>query len=73
MCYLVKPDGAARWQLFCNWIAGFDYVAGTEYEVEAVPVAEPPADASNCTFGLHRILGRQQKTSEGLPEGAVLE
>lgn len=75
LCYLVRPDGENRWQWSRDRIEGFDYVPGTEYDVEleVIPVADPPADAPNSRFRLHRIIGRQTKTSEGLPEGAVLE
>ena len=30
-------------------------------------------EASSCTFRLYRIIGRQTKTADGQPEGAVLE
>lgn len=75
LCLLVKPEAKTNWQTFPDRIEGFDYVPGTEYDVEleVIPVVDPPADAPSSRFRLHRIIGRQTKTSEGLPEGAVLE
>jgi len=75
LCYLVKPDGANRWQWFSDRIEGFSYVPGTEYDVELeiIPIAEPPADASDCIFRLHRVLRQEVKISAGLPDGAVCQ
>jgi len=75
LCYLVKPAGAAEWQCFHNTIAGFDYQAGTEYDVEleVIPVPNPPADASDREYRLRRILRQEAAASSGLPDGAVSE
>ena len=73
LCYLVKPDGENRWQRFHDRIEGFIYVPGTEYDVELeiIPIAEPPADASDRIFQLHRVLRQEVKVSADLPDGAV--
>ena len=75
LCYLVKPEGATKWQCFYNHISGFTYEPGTEYEVEVeiIPIPNPPMDASNCEYRLRRILRQETATSDNLPDGAVSE
>lgn len=73
LCLLVRPEGKTNWQTFSNRIEGFIYVPGTEYDVELeiIPIAEPPADASDRIFRLHRVLRQEVKVSADLPDGAV--
>lgn len=75
LCLLVKPEAKTNWQTFSDRIEGFSYVPGTEYDVELeiIPIAEPPADASDCIFRLHRVLRQEVKISAGLPDGAVCQ
>lgn len=73
LCLLVKPEAETNWQTFSDRIEGFTYVPGTEYDVELeiIPIAEPPADASDRIFRLHRVLQQEVKVSADLPDGAV--
>lgn len=59
-CMLVKTEGdSEEWQpLGFNSIEGFTYIKGHEYylSVKRTILANPPADGSDRTYSLIRIL-----------------
>lgn len=76
--YLVIYPGETRWRHFGgSQIEGFDdqYQPGYEYviEIEVIAVKNPPKDASSQKYRLIRIVSREQKRSEGLPETTAEE
>ncbi len=73
-CMLVKEDGKSEYSnLAFGGIKGFDYVHGHEYELEVrkTTLANPPADGSNITYELLRIISDIPPiTPEELPDEA---
>lgn len=69
-CLWVKKDAAQNWEFFYTTIDGFDYEPGYEYtiEVEKENVENPPADASSIKYKLVKVVSKEQKQSEGLPQ-----
>ncbi|MBR8709704.1 DUF4377 domain-containing protein [Bacteroides pyogenes] len=58
-CMLVKEEGELEYShLAFGSIKGFDYVHGHEYELEVrkITLANPPADGSNITYTLLKII-----------------
>lgn len=70
-CMLVKGIDAASWEFFYGNIEGFEYEPGYEYvlKVKKSVVENPPQDASSVKYELVKVLSREQKTSEGMPQG----
>ncbi|MCD7970933.1 MAG: DUF4377 domain-containing protein [Alistipes sp.] len=69
-CLLIKPDGAADWELFYSGISGFDYEPGFEYviAVHREYVDNPPMDASSVRYKLIEIISKAMKDSDGIPD-----
>lgn len=73
-CMLLKEEGEKEYShLAFGGIEGFDYVHGHEYELEVrkTTLANPPADASNITYVLIKIISDTPHADpEDLPEEA---
>ena len=70
--YLAKNAEDAEWRFFSMYIEGFDYEEGYEYVVE-IKVHEDPidptlADQALISYSLHKIISKEKKNSENLPE-----
>lgn len=70
--YLAKNMEDDKWSFFCIYIEGFDYEEGYEYVVE-INVHEEPvdptlADQKLISYSLHKIISKEKKNSENLPE-----
>lgn len=70
--YLAKNMEDDKWRFFCIYIEGFDYEEGYEYVVE-IKVHEEPvdptlADQELISYSLHKIISKEKKKSENLPE-----
>lgn len=70
--YLTKNMEDDKWRFFCIYIEGFDYEEGYEYVVE-IKVHEEPvdptlADQELISYSLHKIISKEKKKSENLPE-----
>lgn len=70
-CLLVKftPE-AESWQYMYDAIQGFDYEPGYEYvlQVHRSERKNPPQDASKYVYRLKKVIDKQKKNSEGMPE-----
>ncbi|MCD8071900.1 MAG: DUF4377 domain-containing protein [Alistipes sp.] len=69
-CLLVKPAGETLWQFHYGGIEGFDYEPGFEYVVSVgrQQVLDPPMDASSVRYVLRKVISKQRKDSEGIPD-----
>ena len=70
--YLAKNMEDDKWRFFCIYIEGFDYEEGYEYVVE-IKVHEEPidptlADQELISYSLYKIISKEKKNSENLPE-----
>ena len=65
-CLLVKFEEDSEWQFFYDSIAGFEHVAGVEYEllVAKSEVENPPADASTLRYALVEVVEETAVTLE---------
>lgn len=70
-CMLVMlPNSSGTWQpMMFGEIEGFTYERGHEYylSVKKTTLANPPADASNCTYSLIRILDDRLAVEPEIP------
>ncbi|MCC8018180.1 MAG: DUF4377 domain-containing protein [Rikenellaceae bacterium] len=73
-CLVVKPEGTYDWELFYDRIDGFEYEPGYEYVLSVYKrhVELPPADGPSVRYVLDRVLSRQMKQSQGLPDTSGL-
>jgi len=57
-CLQVRRSADAPWENFYSRIEGFDPQPGVSYyiKVRAIPVANPPADASSLRYVLERVV-----------------
>jgi len=57
-CLQVRRSADGQWENFYNQIEGFDPQPGVSYyiKVRAIPVANPPADASSLRYVLERVV-----------------
>lgn len=74
-CYLVKYPESNTWSFFRSHIEGFDYEPGYEYVVE-IRVHEDPvdpnmADQELLSYFLEKIISKEKKDSENLPDNEV--
>ncbi|MCD8173702.1 MAG: DUF4377 domain-containing protein [Alistipes sp.] len=69
-CLVVKPEDTYDWELFYNWIDGFEYEPGYEYVLSVYKqhVELPPADGPTMRYVLDRVLSKQKKQSRDLPD-----
>ncbi|MCC8035709.1 MAG: DUF4377 domain-containing protein [Rikenellaceae bacterium] len=69
-CLLIKPPGETRWQFLYGGISGFDYEPGFEYviSVHRIRVENPPMDASSVLYVLDRVISKERKDSEAIPD-----
>ena len=70
--YIVKNTEADEWRFFSSYIEGFNYETGCEYVVE-IKVHEDDldptlADQELFSYSLHKIISKEKKDSENLPE-----
>lgn len=73
--YLVKYPQSGTWRFFSLYIEGFDYEQGYEYVAE-IRVHEDPidpnmADQEIISYSLHKIISKEKKDSENLPDNDV--
>lgn len=68
--YVVKIENDTNWTLFWNGVVGFDYEEGYEYRirVKSYDVKNPEEDGSAIRYELGKVLSKEQKQSEQLPD-----
>lgn len=73
-CLVVKEGRSSDWELFYDWIDGFEYEPGYEYVISVYrrEIDVPPADGSNLKYVLDRVISRQMKESKNLPDTSRL-
>jgi len=69
LCYWIKKDDSAMWELQYDGIAGFEYEEGYEWTIEVVAteVLDPPQDASSVDYTLKSVISKVKKDSD-VPE-----
>lgn len=72
--YKEKNDDWELWYAY-NPILGFDYQEGVEYviRVRQYPADNPVADANNTIYQLDRIVSKESKESENIPDYYITE
>ncbi|MCK5923641.1 MAG: DUF4377 domain-containing protein, partial [Methylococcales bacterium] len=65
-CLLVKDNPEDEYTFFYSNIAGFEWEAGSEYElrVEIIQILNPPADASSLRYELVEIVSQVEVSGE---------
>lgn len=67
-CLMVKySKDADSWSVFSAPIEGFDYEEGYEYKLQLIASYEE-YKCNGYTYQLNKILSKEKKNSEGLPE-----
>lgn len=69
----IKRNGSSEWTLhYPPFVNGFDYEEGYEYEILVLAKSQDintiPADSPSVLYFLIRVISKQQKESEGLPD-----
>jgi len=69
---LAKKEGQSNWHIH-DAIEGFQYEPGVEWvlDIRSTTIPDPPQDASSVRHTLIRIVSKESKRSENLPEGTV--
>ena len=69
-CLLVKEGDTEGCSLFYSTIEGFNYEPGLEYnvKVEKTAIENPPVDGSSIRYKLIKVISKEKKQSENLPE-----
>lgn len=70
--YIARNSETDEWRYYCSYIEGFKYETGYEYVVE-IKVHEDDldptlADQELRSYSLHKIISKEKKDSENLPE-----
>ena len=68
-CFLVKGKNQENWEYLYEAIINFNYETGFEYEVLILEeqIDNPPQDASSIKRTLIKVVSKEQKVSENLP------
>lgn len=69
-CLLIKASSSQNWEYFYGSIDGFNYEPGYEYTIEIGKenIDNPPADGSSIKYKLVKVISKEEKQSEGLPQ-----
>lgn len=68
-CFLIKKENVQSWELFYDFISGFEYETGFEYKllVKREVLKNPPMDPPSVTYHVVQLVSKEQKNSENLP------
>lgn len=69
-CLLIKREGSDTWKYWYSGIEDFDYEPGYEYVIQITKetIENPPADISSVQYKLYKLVSKEKKDSENLPQ-----
>lgn len=72
--YIAKNTEDDEWRFYCSYIEGFNYETGYEYVIE-IKIHEDDLDPTMAdqelrSYSLHKIISKEKKDSENLPENS---
>ena len=65
-CMLIRENPDSEWQMFYDYIEGFDYQEGTQYKISVMitEIQNPPADGSSLKYTLVELLESSSSIAE---------
>lgn len=70
--FVTKESKGGDWRKYVGYIEGFDYESGYEYviAVKVYEIKDPPMDGDRVRYVLKKVISKEKKDSEGLPQDA---